>query len=64
MSRIRIDLRAALEAGLCRSGIFAWCDEHHVDPCASLTLKEIVDLDRTNPFVQRLAAQYGHQVAA
>jgi hypothetical protein len=64
MDKIHVTLRAAMRAGLCRAGIFAWCDRHHVDPCASLTLKEIVDLDRTNPFVQRLAAQYGHQVAA
>jgi hypothetical protein len=64
MSRIRIDLRAAMRAGLCRAGIFAWCDRHHVDPCASLTLKEIVSLDPHNPHIQQLAAAYGHQVPA
>jgi hypothetical protein len=64
MDKIQIDLRAAMRAGLCRAGILAWCDRHQIDPTISLTLEEIVSIDRTNPHIQQLAAAYGHQVAA
>jgi hypothetical protein len=64
MDKIQIDLRAAIRAGLCRPGILAWCEEHRVDPAGSMSLKEIVDLDRGNPFIRQLAAAYGYEVAA
>jgi hypothetical protein len=64
MDKIHVTLRGAMRAGLCRAGILAWCDRHQIDPSGSMTLEEIVSIDRTNPHIQQLAAAYGHQVAA